>query len=486
MSKRLPNPTNERGQAALFMTMTLTVSLGLIGLVVDEGWGYWRQEACLTAAQSAAMSGIIFAKNNNTTWPPSTCTTTSTIVCQSTQTPCPTNLTPPTTPTTDVQAACLYAQQNGFKATGKQNVTIAANTGNAPTAGGAATSYYMTARVTEQVPLTFLAVIAGRTNSTVAAVATAGVISSPAGDCVYVLDPSSNLALNSSNGTVIQSECGFWINSAGTTALSVIGGSHLTALDSSTIDLVGGSTNANGGVITPAPTKSSAAADPFASRDVPLQRSATAAHPYSCTTGGCAHTSTTTYACDYGAPGAPYTLSTYASYTLNPGVYCGGLTIGNVNAVTLNPGVYIFDGGAMNVGGSGGVASITGTGVTFFSTGTNATYWGITITNGVQSIQLSAHTSGSMAGLVYYQDPSLNPGISARTTSAFAGGTSPLLAGSIYLPTTAINFSNGTSTSTSSVGLVVWDVTFTGGAYFKQDGTNITSLGGTTTSGMVQ
>jgi len=54
-----------------------------------------------------------------------------------------------------------------------------------------------------------------------------------------------------------------------------------------------------------------------------------------------------------------------------------------------------------------------------------------------------------MAGLLFYQDPSLSPGISAATTSAFAGGLS-------------------------------------GGAYFKHDGTNITSLGGATTAGMVQ
>src|ERR1700722_4586838 len=213
----------QRGQAALFMTMTLTLSFGLIGLVVDLGWAYWRQEACLAAAQSAAMGGIRSAMTSNTTWP-TTCTANSAVVCQATATACPTNLTPPMTATTDIQAACLYAWQNGFKATGKQNVTIAANIGNPPTASGVSTAYYITARTTEQVPLTFLAVIAGRTSSIVAAVATAGIISSPAGDCVYVLDPSANLALNASNGSSIQSECGYWINSSGATVLSITGG----------------------------------------------------------------------------------------------------------------------------------------------------------------------------------------------------------------------------------------------------------------------
>jgi hypothetical protein len=478
------------------MTMTLTVSFGLIGLVVDLGWAYWRQEACLEAAQSAAMGGVMFAMHNNTTWPPATCTTGSTVVCQATATACPTNLTPGTA-STDFQAACLYAQQNGFKATGKQNVTIAANTGNAPTASGVTTGYYVTARVTEQVPLTFLAVIAGRTNSTVAAVSTAGVTSTAAGDCVYVLDPSGtvldpsgDLALNASNGVTVQSECGYWINSNGATALSVIGGASLTALNSSKISLVGGYTNANGGTITPLPTHSSAALDPFATRNVPLQRSAIGGRTYACTygaSGGCADTSSANYKCDHGAPGAGTTYSTGGSnITLSPGVYCGGITIGNINSATFNPGVYILDGGGMKLGYGGGVSGgVTGTGVSFFNTGTNSTYAAIQIINGANST-LSAPTSGSMAGLLFYQDPSLSPGISAATTSAFAGGVNLILAGSMYFVNTAINFSNGTNSSTSSVGMVVYDVTFTGGAYFKHDGTNITGLGATTSAGMVQ
>ena len=154
----LSNRACQRGQAALFMTMTLTISFGLIGLVVDLGWAHCRQEACLAAAQSEAMGGIRSAMTSNTAWP-TTCTANSAVVCEATATAFPTNLTPPMTATTDIEAAWLYAWQNGFKATGKQNVTIAANIGNPPTASGVSTAYYITARTTEQVPLTFLAVI---------------------------------------------------------------------------------------------------------------------------------------------------------------------------------------------------------------------------------------------------------------------------------------------------------------------------------------
>jgi uncharacterized membrane protein len=108
------------------MTMTLTVTLGLLGLVVDLGWAYWRQEACFTAAQAAAIAGALYANSNNSAWPPSTCTSTSAISCNTSGATCPTNLVLATAgnETSVLTAACLYAQQNGFKATGKQNVTV--------------------------------------------------------------------------------------------------------------------------------------------------------------------------------------------------------------------------------------------------------------------------------------------------------------------------------------------------------------------------
>jgi len=92
----------ERGQAAIFMTMSIVTTFGLLGLVVGIGWASWRKEACKAAAQAAAMG----------------------VTCQ-TPTPCPSALNTPSNP---IQAACLYAQQNGFTndpANGRQRVLVA-------------------------------------------------------------------------------------------------------------------------------------------------------------------------------------------------------------------------------------------------------------------------------------------------------------------------------------------------------------------------
>ena len=76
----------------------------------------------------------------------------------------------------------------------------------------------------------------------------------------------------------------------------------------------------------------------------------------------------------------------------------------------------------------------------FYLTGTNATYGSVNMSNGV-SVTLSAETSGSYLGVLFYQDRSI---VSANNAT-FAGGANEALTGSLYFPTTAVSFSNGTS-----------------------------------------
>jgi hypothetical protein len=461
----------ERGQAALFMTMTLTISLGLIGLVVDEGWGYWRQEACLTAAQAAAMGGIMFAKNNNTTWPPSTCNTTSTIICQTTQTACPTNLTLGTAPTTDVQAACLYAQRNGFMATGKQNVTIVANTGNPTTASGVTTSYYITARATELIPLTFLSAIAGRTGNLVSAIATAAVVSSTLGSCIYVLDSASTShALEADNDAQISASCGIWVDSTSSTAAHATGSATVktTGTTQPPIKVVGTAVTDNNGSFSPSATDNSASvSDPLAGLEVPWTNCTGGSCPtvnceYTGCTGSATHCDHTNFSVTTANGGTPQVLT--------PGIYCGGISVSNGSSVTFNSGMYVINGGGVNIQSG---SQNSGSGVIFYLTGTNANYGGFTVGNGVSGLTLSPPASGGLAGVLFYQDRSLTPTSSASTctnqgnyagSSAVCGGASMKLQGIIYLPTTAMAFTNGTNTA-ATMSIVVKDVTFDGGSY---------------------
>lgn len=470
----------ERGQTALMMALSFPLTLGLLGMVVDVGWMYWRKEACLTAADAASMAAAVSAIASQGT--SITCNS-GTVWCNSTPQTCPSS--PSASPTNNFGTACYFAYEDGFAATGRQNVMVAASNGSAPTVSGVSPAYYVTVYVTEKTALTFLSVLGMGNWGQTSARATAGVISTAAGSCVYALDPSSAASLSLSNGVTVTSECGYYVDSNNAGALSVVGGASLKAIDSSQIKVTGGDTINNGGSTSPAPlTNQAVAADPFANLPVPWG-SSTSSRTYSCEYTGCNHTT-----CDH----TNYNWTTWQSSTLTmaPGVYCGGIQIGNTTSVTFQSGVYILDGGGMNLGGSGGISGgVTGSNVLFFNTGTNSTYRGITLGNGVD-FTFTAPSTGNLEGILFYQDP----GITAPTASATTCGTSGAevcldggsdlsLSGAPYFPNTTVNFSNGTSTA-SSVALVAYDIIFTGGAYFKQGGTSLTGLGGSASAYIIE
>src|SRR5215469_8933573 len=104
-----------RGQAALLITMSMPVLFGILGMVVDIGWAYWRKEAARTAAQAAAMAVIAAAGNNTPTTQAST--------------NCPSNL--------DItqywEVGCAFATQNGFT-NGSHHQSVAIQVGDGSTA----------------------------------------------------------------------------------------------------------------------------------------------------------------------------------------------------------------------------------------------------------------------------------------------------------------------------------------------------------------
>jgi hypothetical protein len=108
------------------------------------------------------------------------------------------------------------------------------------------------------------------------------------------------------------------------------------------------------------------------------------------------------------------------------------LVNGTIN-VTLNPGIYTITGGGITFNGTG---TITGTGVTLYirSSGGSVTL------NGTQAFNLTAPTTGSYAGILFYQDPSNTSGatINGTQTSKFEGG--------LYFPSAQLTL-NGTGST---------------------------------------
>lgn len=135
--------TTESGQAALMVTFGITFLLGLLGVVVDVGYGYFMKQVVQASADSAAMAGAVMAQSLG-----STCG--STVLCQSGFV-CPADPAYPAVTTFD--SACLYAKANS---TGNPRVTIAAGSGKPPSNTGVSATYWITVTSTQTYPLSSL------------------------------------------------------------------------------------------------------------------------------------------------------------------------------------------------------------------------------------------------------------------------------------------------------------------------------------------
>ncbi len=125
--------------------------------------------------------------------------------------------------------------------------------------------------------------------------------------------------------------------------------------------------------------------------------------------------------------------------TVDPGVYCGGISIMSNGTVTFNPGLYVMKDGSFDVGGG---ARLVGQGVTFYFIGSNAK---IDLSGGGE-MTFSAPLTGDLAGILFFGDRSLSPPI----RHSVKGGGEVHYEGTVYFPTTDVLFAgNGTGASSS-------------------------------------
>ena len=183
------------------------------------------------------------------------------------------------------------------------------------------------------------------------------------------------------------------------------------------VDLTAGATMTEcPGAITNAPP----AADPFA--DVPVP------------------TSGTTYTSTGGA-------------VLQPGHYTNGMTLSGTK--TLNPGVYIVSGGNFKINAN---ANISGSGVTiYFTAGTSVSI------NGTATVNLSAPTSGTYSGMLFFGDRS-------ATDSVTLNGTADSkLTGAVYFANQDINYLGNFSGNGGCTQVVGKTVEWSGNTTINQD-----------------
>ena len=277
----------------------------------------------------------------------------------------------------------------------------------------------------------------------ISARAVAGTIGT--GDnCILALDETMDQALYFNGNANVVSACGIASNSLSNTAIKVHGSAYVEVtsaqafgdVDADLLDSPG----SGKGLYASDPNQSLGVrlADPYADLEVPSV--------FGCTFGG----------------------GNYQNTTMQPGVYCGGVSL--KKNITLEAGVYIIYGGDLNMNGN---ADVVADGpVTFIFTGaTAADIGGVNKINGNTEVNLSApgpdgHAAGpyqgEYAGVLFFQDPDAL----SSYTHVFNGGADMTFSGAIYAPSAEIHFKGGADTSPGCVQVVARTITFIGNTGF--------------------
>jgi hypothetical protein len=396
----------ERGYVLFTMAAAMITICAFAGLVTDVGYAAYVRRQAQAAADAGAKAGAleILAHQNSS-----------------------------------ISAAAKADTANNGFTDQVGNVTVTVN--NPPLSGSysaAAANKYVEVIVTKTISTNFMAIV-GFPTITISARGVGG--GGGGGACIYALagtdsgltNDVQDAILASGGGTNINAGCGIIDESTHSKGIETSGGATMTG---SSIQVVG---NYNGTGFTPTPTTGiTSPGDPFSGQF-------TAPTPASCTA----------------------TSWHNNSATLSPGTYCGGIVVDSNNTVTASAGMYILYGGGLTVSGGG---NLIGSGVTFFNMDSGGSYGGYKpiVVSGGSTTSLSAPTSGSYEGLLFWQDPSL-PSTDYNKQNTVSGGSSTQFNGILYFPDSPLVYSGGSGGSSQYTVIVAATVTFSGGSTLHAD-----------------
>jgi hypothetical protein len=255
---------------------------------------------------------------------------------------------------------------------------------------------------------------------------------------LFALSPNASGALSiSGNAAVTVNDADVTVNSTSALALSTQDNARLTA---SSINVVSNTSLLGLSLSVTASAGVDPTPDPLVALPEPDQTTATIQR-----------TSVLSYSAD-------------ATHTLSPGIYRGGISLSGNSNTTLQPGIYVLQGG-LSVSGN---ATLTGTGVLIFNTYTDANPMGAFSVAGNGSVNLSAATSGTYQGIVFYQDRDA----ASPPAVTIAGNANTQIGGVLYAPTGTVSINSNASTSGNILGggILASTIAISGNGAFTIDG----------------
>lgn len=302
---------------------------------------------------------------------------------------------------------------------------------NAPTTGvgaGNAKAVRVVLQTTGELPFSKML---GVSAPSITGEATAAVVSD--GDyCVVSLESTSAVGVTLQGNASVNLGCGIVTNSRASNAVTAGGSSTVAATP---VAAVGG-LSASSNYVSPTTLQpyTLPQSDPYATLPVPSV-------PTPCS--------------------AKLSINPQGSQSISPGsngTACyRGMDI--KGTLTMAPGIYYIDGSSFSAGAQ---AVINGTGVTIILTSgnaaTNPSQIATVDINGGATVNLSSPTSGTYAGVLFYQDRrALDSG-----TNQINGNASSAFQGAFYFPSQAMSFSGTSGMTIDCVKMVSRRVTFIG------------------------
>lgn len=135
-----------------------------------------------------------------------------------------------------------------------------------------------------------------------------------------------------------------------------------------------------------------------------------------------------------------FTISSNGNFTMQPGVYRGGVSISSDATVTLQPGIYYVAGGGFQISGQ---SNITGNGVVIYNTGPSPDKIQV---SGDGTLRLTAPTSGPYKGVSIFQDRAVSLELQ------MSGNGTTHIGGVVYAPAALVSVSGNGTVSTNSLG----------------------------------
>ena len=409
----------------MITALSAVALVAFVGLAVDTGYLSWVRRREQMAADSAVMAAMLDLKSGDSL----------------------------ATATTDGQS---LSSLNGFT-NGSSSTTVAIN--QPPLYGTyAGQSGYVESVVTRTVPTMFMMIL-GQNQIALSARATARVGSNGSGGgCVYALNATATRAISLAGSNTITFACSALSNSNSTSSYYSEGSITLDLANSAKVGVVGSYQMNNGTYMydtvakkNVTPTTISSFTDPLASLSAP--------------TGVTVVKTSATY---YDMNSKP------TNNTISPGVYCGGLKIGNTNGTTfkMSAGTYVMAGGGFTLQSLAVVDATAGVMIynsasTGYSCGSNSYTFSPINIDGQATFTINAPTSGTYAGIAFFQDR--NQGTSSQQNQ-IVSQTSTVINGALYFKNSNLLWS-GSNSSSGYMILVADTITINGnsGLYVNND-----------------